>query len=359
MAGRKNAKTGGSRARLREDIENGHYLAGTYLPSARELAKDLKISKSSVHNILKLLQEEGLVQIYPNCGVLVLENHSRNTELRTIFVRPSDFGTFQYLPVTRALLGGVAAGAEKKNCELILSFSDSGRLTDEIIARHMNGLIQGVIYLQCHDYANLIVPLRKAGIPCVIGSDERNFTESVRVYMDYRNAARMAVRHLVRKGHRRIGFFSGSLKDPLYAEMMAGFRGALAEENIPLNPEWILPEVSYVENPETRRAKMLDFLKKTNRPDAVFTVRDYRAGWLFEAAELRKISIPADLSVISFDNHSWAGAVRAGLTTIDEPLARQGEIAVDLLRRWVATGTPPESVELQPELIERTSVMSR
>ena len=71
---RKNNKTNGSRTQLREEILNGHYLAGTYLPSARELAKSLNVSKSSVHNILKLLQEEGLIQIYPNCGALVLEN---------------------------------------------------------------------------------------------------------------------------------------------------------------------------------------------------------------------------------------------------------------------------------------------
>ena len=66
-------KTDGGRARLREAIRDGRFLAGTYLPSARDLARQLGISKSSVHNILKLLQEEGLIQIYPGCGALVLE----------------------------------------------------------------------------------------------------------------------------------------------------------------------------------------------------------------------------------------------------------------------------------------------
>ena len=97
---RKNNKTNGSRTQLREEILNGHYLAGTYLPSARELAKSLNVSKSSVHNILKLLQEEGLIQIYPNCGALVLENGASRNMLKRFFVRPSDFGTFRYLPVS-------------------------------------------------------------------------------------------------------------------------------------------------------------------------------------------------------------------------------------------------------------------
>ena len=127
-------KTDGGRARLREAIRDGRFLAGTYLPSARDLARQLGISKSSVHNILKLLQEEGLIQIYPGCGALVLENAEARRKFHRIFVRPSDFGTFRYLPVTAELLQGVAAGAEKQNVELLLSLTDSGRITDEMIA---------------------------------------------------------------------------------------------------------------------------------------------------------------------------------------------------------------------------------
>ncbi len=356
---RKNAKTGGSRAKLRDDILNGHYLPGTYLPSARELAKELKISKSSVHNILKLLQEEGLIQIYPNCGALVLENEARTNILRAVFVRPSDFGTFQYLPVTQSLMEGVAAGAEKKNCEAVFSFSDSGRLTDEIIARHMSGAIQGVIYLQCHDFKNLILPLRKAGIPCVIASDERGCTDTARVYMDYRAAARQAVQYLIRHGHRKIGLISGSARDPLYAEMHAGFRGALAEENIRLEPDWILADLPYGQNDALQIAKITEFLNRSDRPEAIFTIRDYRAQWLYLAAEKLGLHIPGDLSVISFDNHTWHGAEFAGLTTLEEPLRRQGELAVELLQKWVSSGIPAESVEVKPRLIERKSVLKR
>ncbi|UKI33434.1 MAG: GntR family transcriptional regulator [Lentisphaeria bacterium] len=193
-------KTDGGRARLREAIRDGRFLAGTYLPSARDLARQLGISKSSVHNILKLLQEEGLIQIYPGCGALVLENAEARRKFHRIFVRPSDFGTFRYLPVTAELLQGVAAGAEKQNVELLLSLTDSGRITDEMIAHHMAGTIQGVIYLQCANYPELIVPLEKAKIPCVIAADSMNHTEAVRTFIDFRATAREAVRHLVRRG---------------------------------------------------------------------------------------------------------------------------------------------------------------
>ena len=75
-----------------------------------------------------------------------------------------------------------------------------------------------------------------------------------------------------------------------------------------------------------------------------------------EAAKRLELVIPKDISVISFDNHSWKGAEANGLTTFDEPLRAQGEAAVELLRSWVATGKRPESLEFKPELVERSSI---
>ncbi|MBS1370960.1 MAG: substrate-binding domain-containing protein [Lentisphaeria bacterium] len=354
MATRKN-KTNGSRAQMREAILSGHYLAGTYLPSARELAKELNISKSSVHNILKLLQEEGLIRIYPNCGALVLENGANRNDLKCFFVRPSDYGTFRYLPVTAELLQGISAGAEKKNCEMHLSFSDSGRMTDEIIAHCMAGTIQGMIYLQCRSFNELCIPLEKAGVPCVIAADNMGHENAVRTFIDYRAVARAAVRHLVGKGHRKIGIIAGAEKDFLYSEMLAGFRGALAEENVPLDPRWVIAGLGY-EQVADQVGVLVNHLKSKEPPTAFFTVRDYRAGWLFEAAKRLKLAIPEAFSVLSYDNHSWKGAEAHGLTSFAEPLRAQGEAAVELLRGWVASGVRPESVEFRPELVERSSV---
>ena len=288
-------------------------------------------------------------------GALVLENGASRNMLKRFFVRPSDFGTFRYLPVSMELLAGIAAGAEKKNCEMLASFSDSGRMTDEIIAHCMNGLIQGMIYLQCDNFDGLIAPLEKAAVPYVIAADNRGHEGALRTYVDYRAAARNAVRFLIGRGHRRIGIVTGAVRDYLYAEMLAGFRGALAEEDVPLNPDWVLSGLGYEQSAD-QVGVLMNFLKQPELPTAIFTVRDYRAGWLFEAAGRLGIGIPGQLSVLSFDNHSWRGAEVSGLTTFAEPLREQGETAVELLRQWVASGKRPESVELKPELVERASV---
>ena len=68
-------KTEGSRAWLRNMILSGEYRSGTYMPSVRVLAEQLNISKSSVHNILTMLQEEGLVRLIPGRGAMICSQH--------------------------------------------------------------------------------------------------------------------------------------------------------------------------------------------------------------------------------------------------------------------------------------------
>ena len=288
-------KIQGSRDFLRQEILSGYYKPGTYLPSVRCLAVRLKLSKSSVHNILKMLQEEGLLVLNPGRGALIAEFHPEKPLLKRIFLRPADYGSFNYMQIISRSMNGVFAAAERKNVEVNISFSDSEGMTDAMINAHSQGMIQGVIYIQCRNYAGLIRPLEKASIPYVIANDMHGFP-AVKCGIDFRAMTRR--------------------------DMDALFR------TFDLCPA----------------------------PTAYFTVRDYRASMVYAAAACRNLRIPRDLSVISFDDCTWDGAASAGLTTFREPLEELGENAVDLLQQWVASGKRPESRILIPELVERGSV---
>ena len=346
------SKAQGGRAYLREAILSGKYKPGSYLPSARSIGTKLNISKSTVHNIFRLLQEEGLVQLYPGRGVLVTGTLVGRPVLKRFFLKTSDFGTFNYLPVASQLLLGACAGAERKNSEYLMNFSDSDTVTDEIITLYTKGDIQGVIYLQCGNYADLIKPLEKAGIPYVIASDMNGF-DAVKVFLDFREIARNAVRYLKGKGHRRIGIWLGTPENYFYKEFFTGFKGALAEEDLEFNKEWCLADI-YQEDHEKTDDYLLRL--KTNMPTAIFTVRDYRAALLFSSCRKHKIRIPDDLSVISYDGITWPDAELNGLSCFTEPAREQGEAAVDMLQKWILDGEKPESSHAHSTLVERTSV---
>lgn len=346
------SKAQGGRAYLREAILSGKFKPGSYMPSVRSVSEKLNISKSTVHNIFRLLQEEGLVQLYPGRGVLVTGIPEGSPTLKRFFLKTSDFGTFNYLPVASQLLLGACAGAEKKNSEYIMNFSDSDTVTDEIITLYTRGDIQGVIYLQCSNYADLIKPLEKAGIPCVIASD-MNGLNAAKVFLDFREVARNAVRYLKSKGHRRIGIWIGSQDNYFYKEFFTGFKGALAEEDLEFNKKWCLSDI-YQED----SLKSDDYLNKVKNdmPGAIFTVRDYRAKLLYNSCRKQNIKIPDDLSVISYDGITWAEAELNGLSYFTEPAHEQGEAAVEMLQKWILNGEKPESINVHSTLVERTSV---
>ena len=343
-------KIQGSRDFLRQEIIRGYYKPGTYLPSVRVLGQRLELSKSSVHTILKMLQEEGLLQLSPGRGALVTEYSSGKPVLRRLYMRPSDFGSFGYLPVAMHSMCGVCRAAEMKNVEVIMSFSDSDSLTESMINAYSRGDIQGVIYLQCQNYEALVKPLEKAGIPCVIAHDMHGF-KAVKGGVDFHKITRSAIDYLRQRGHSRIGLLTGAEDDYIYRESIASYRQILEEYGLEFRPEWL---VSDLHNLPTEA--LVKILGNRKSPTAFFAMRDYRAKVLYAAAAFKGLRIPQDISVISFDDCTWPEAASQGLTTFHEPLHELGENAVDMLQRWVVDGKAPANRLLDAPLIERGSV---
>lgn len=343
-------KIRGCRDFLRQEIISGSYKPGTYLPSVRALGERLEISKSAVHMILKMLQEEGLLQLSPGRGALVTEYPSGKPVLRRFYMRPSDFGSFGYLPVAMHSLCGACHAAEMKNAEALISFSDSEGMTESMINAYSRGDIQGVIYLQCQSYEDLIRPLEKAGIPYVIAHDMHGF-KAVKGGVDFRKITRAAVDYLRQRGHSRIGLLAGAEKDYIYQESILSYRQTLEEYGLEFRPEWLITDVHHLPTDPLLKA-----LGSRKAPTAFFTVRDYRAKVLFAAAAFKGLRIPRDISVISFDDCTWPEAALQGLTTFHEPLHELGENAVDMLQRWVVDGKAPANRLLEVPLIERGSV---
>ena len=343
----------GARAMLREMVLSGRFSSGTYLPPVRELAKELEIPKSTVHNILSMLQQEGLVQIQPRRrGVLVLDSSARKKVLKRIYVRASDFGYFGASPESSRMLAGLCAAAEKRYMEILITFADSLKFIDEMLELYRNGTIQGVVYMECGD-PELIKPLEDANIPYIVMDDDPTGIDCVKCVQNFREIARQAVYYLHRAGHKKIGMLYGEPSQYLYSEMLAGFRGALTEENLECNPDWMIKTGN---QPGDDIKNLSRLLKSKDRPTAFFTARDYRAKALYEICENENINIPGDLSVISYDDINWPEGPGRGLTTFREPTEEIGEQAVAMLQEWISSEKKPGNREIKSPLIERKSI---
>jgi DNA-binding LacI/PurR family transcriptional regulator len=133
--------------------------------------------------------------------------------------------------------------------------------------------------------------------------------------------------------------------------MLAGFRGALAEDEVTISHEDIIEPT-----PELQYSGIKPLLLSPRRPTAFFAMRDHRAMKLYDACRDLGVRIPEDISVISYDNITWLEAKNVGLTTLEQPLEEIGRESVELLKQWILTGIKPESKSLHPKLVERYSV---
>ena len=178
--------------------------------------------------------------------------------------------------------------------------------------------------------------------------------DQVHCRVDFRGVGRLAGMRLLAAGHRRIGVLSGDLSSFIYREMLAGFRGALAEEEI--YPEAGMVIEAPLNRTERAYGSLADLLRSSERPTAFFATRDHRAEMIWRVCRELNLRIPEDLSVIGYDDISWPSAESQGLTTIRQPLDEMGHIALELLDEYFRTGIPPVSRTVSPSLIERSSV---
>jgi LacI family transcriptional regulator len=162
-----------------------------------------------------------------------------------------------------------------------------------------------------------------------------------------------AAQHLVDLGHRRIAFLGGHLSASCNQARLGGFRAALDRAGVDVPPDHIRSGHFMYADGVRGGAALLDL---PVAPTAIFAASDEIAVGLMEAARERGVRIPEDLSVVGFDDTQLARMSSPPLTTVRQPLAEMGGVAVRTALRLIDGGsTDSHHVELATELILRES----
>ena len=173
--------------------------------------------------------------------------------------------------------------------------------------------------------------------------DEHATVPSVTV--DNRRGIELAFEHLRGLGHRRIGYVSGISGSHTAHERMDAYRDLADGDPVVLD--------SGADSEAGERAAA-HFVAMTNRPTAIIAANDMTAFGVVSALAAEGLRVPEDVSVIGFDGLSLGGRFNPALTTIRQPIADMGSIAMDLAEKKAADGSV-EHVVLQPELLVRAS----
>jgi DNA-binding LacI/PurR family transcriptional regulator len=137
-----------------------------------------------------------------------------------------------------------------------------------------------------------------------------------------------ATQHLLRMGHRHLAVITGPVHLTNAVERLKGFRRALAEERVSIEPEYI-QEARFDRRSGYQAAMRL--LRMVPRPTAIFACNDLMALGVFLAARELNLACPDDLSIVGFDNLDFAEFTDPALTTVHQPGYQLGATAARLL----------------------------
>ena len=193
-------------------------------------------------------------------------------------------------------------------------------------------------------------------VPLVLvdGQSDNHFFESI--LFSNEGSAYRAVRHLVRNGHRQIGYLAGKLRIRNFPLRERGYERALAEVGIRPNPKF---RVSLgTDKMESAYHDMLAWLEtKPEMPTAFFAENDALAVGAMKALAESGFDIPGDISMVGFDDVEFASIVHPSLTSVHVPRTDIGRIAVRKLIEQVEHPTPYTCVtHMSTTFVERESV---
>lgn len=179
------------------------------------------------------------------------------------------------------------------------------------------------------------------------------------VCADNRQGGRLAAQHLLDLGHRKIGLVSALPLDEGMADRESGFLEFLRETGMAVDRAAV-PTMYGNHQIEGGRRATAQLLDHAPHLTAIFVLNDLMALGALEAARSAGRRVPADLSIIGFDDIPFAAIANPPLTTVGAPIRQLGEQAADLLLHVIEEGvTLTVEASGQPNVLLPNQLMLR
>ena len=358
---------------VRERIEKGYYAPDEWLPTERDLAAELKVSRPVVQVAFKHLREEGLVvqqgpghrsRISPRDSVPTgyVQNESTSRTIVAIMTQaPWMAYGFSIVRGINAALRETESSNQLVICDTSAAlpsedndsdFSWEDKYLERIEEEGAAGVI--LFHVDGARTASIIRSIQEKGVPVVMIDRYSDDIDTDFVGTDNRESAKAAVEYLIELGHRRIGYVLRGERVTSVEERLSGYRDALEAHGIRYAPELVTSGW-----PEAGLA--LDhYATLSSPPTALAMVHDFAAFDLIHEAQSRGIRVPEDLSIVGFDDVESYTPRPGMLTTVHQPFFEIGRRACELILRRQSlprrgVGQSHRHVYLPAPLVIRTS----
>ena len=193
-------------------------------------------------------------------------------------------------------------------------------------------------------------------IPVVAVAGHHAIEGVTNVVLDHMRAAELILNHLYSLGHRNIAFMLGQSFSSDSSERWKALVAVAATLGIEIKPELVVTLDRDMTSPELGYPVVQQLLATRLPFTALVSFNDIAAIGSIRALQDFNLRVPADVSVIGFDDIKAAAYTTPRLTTINQPLAEIGRIATQsLLDRIHGDPAIPSEITVEPTLVVRES----
>jgi len=263
-------------------------------------------------------------------GYDITPPRSSTSSTRTIAVIVADLLN----PFFPELLRGVDLEARQDGTGLLLYDTGEDTQPEEhmlrmVTSRNLDGIIVAGSRISTD---GLVAHCKRYNVPLVVINRSMQCGPEVAcIRVDFEKATYHAARHLLSLGHTRIGYLGGPEATEMSNARRKGLEDALNEDGLDLHPEWMASGFPNVAGGFQAMSALLS-LPVGERPSAVQCYNDLMALGALRSIRAHRLQIPEDISVVGFDDIAAAAHANPPLTTVEQPKAYMGSLAMRMLR---------------------------
>lgn len=306
------------------------------------------ISEETSKRVMAAVQKLGYV---PNLNARSLSS-SRSNLIGVLIPQTEPGKEFMFSnPFYGDLLSSIEYTARQHGYHLLLSGTKEDQNYLNIA---QNRGLDGIIIVGTYPGENLNA-LKKLGVPIVLVDSYVNDDDFHTLGIEDKEGARIATRYLIEKGHRTIAFISGSIRENgVNMKRYQGYCDALQEAGLSLDEQAIYSGTVDYEYGLTAAQQYID---RGRKQTAAFVTADVLSMGVIKGMNQHGVHIPADLSIVSFDDVYLAEMSYPSLTTIHQDINEKGRQAVQLVLEAAKSKEHQHRECILPlRLIERESV---
>jgi len=253
------------------------------------------------------------------------------------------------------IVSGIDQELSKNGFQILLANTNLDRSREiEFLELLTARRVEGIILIGTNTSPVLVKNIHRIGLPVVVIGQEIEGVTSV-LFDDY-HAARDIIRHILSKGHQKIGLIGVSEEDTSVGfQRLHGYLDELEANKIKGEKHWIQQGIFDINSGFEAMKKILQ--GSNQQPTAVFAVTDRLAFGALKYLKTQNFRIPEDFAIVSIGASEMTEHIEPQITTIDYDRISAGKTAAQELLALIQDKDRPNNHIILPyTLIQRESV---